>query len=262
MIADITIGQFFPGNSWVHRMDPRSKILLTLLSIFILFFVKSFWGFFLFFALCATVIVVSHIPFRFIIKGLRPIALLILFTAVLNLFLTPGTPAFTWKFISISWEGIRMALFMMVRVTLLLFLSSMLMYTTSPIQLTDGIERLLAPFRKVGVPAHEIALMMTIALRFIPVLLEETDKIIKAQKARGADFESGNLVRRAKAFIPILVPLFVSAFKRAEDLATAMEARCYTGGDNRTRMHTLKYSKIDAIATVICVILFIGALVV
>lgn len=251
MIRDITLGQYYPGNSWVHKLDPRIKILATLLYIAALFVVHDFYGFIIAFAALEAVIIISRIPRRFIWRGLRPVLLIIAFTLIVNMFMIQGEILVQFGIFHITREGLRTAIFMGIRLTLLIIGSSMLTLTTRPIGLTDGIEALLSPFRKIGLPAHELAMMMTIALRFIPTLLEETDKIIKAQQARGADFESGNILRRAKALIPILVPLFISAFRIAQDLAMAMEARCYGGNVKRTRMNEMKMSRRDLAAAVL-----------
>ena len=245
MIRDITLGQYFPGESWVHKLDPRVKIIATLLFIIELFLVNDFIGFAIAAVVLGVLIAVSKVPFSFIVRGLKPIIIILLFTFTLNIFMINGEVIWSWWILKITKEGIRTAVFMAIRLILLIIGSSMLTLCTRPLSLTDGIERLLSPFKKIGLPAHEIAMMMTIALRFIPTLLEETDKIMKAQQARGADFESGNLLQRAKALIPILIPLFVSAFRIAQDLAMAMEARCYRGGDGRTRLHPMKYEKRD-----------------
>ena len=245
MIRDITLGQFYPGDSVIHRLDARVKIIATLLFIVELFIVDNFIGFVLAAAALGAVILLSKVPFSYIVRGLKPIIMILCFTFALNMFMIDGTVLVRLGFLKITEEGLRMAVFMAVRLILLLLGSSMLTLCTRPLSLTDGIERLLAPLKKIGVPAHEIAMMMTIALRFIPTLLEETDKIMKAQQARGADFESGNLIQRAKSLVPILVPLFVSAFRIAQDLAMAMEARCYRGGDQRTRLHEMKLKKRD-----------------
>ncbi|GAA0123762.1 MAG: energy-coupling factor transporter transmembrane protein EcfT [Clostridium argentinense] len=247
MIKDITIGQYVPGDSFIHKLDPRVKILISLFFIIDLFLVNNFMGYLVVFLFLMLVIFVSKVPFRYIYKGLKPIFILMLITAIFNLFFTRGEiPLFEWGFIKIYKEGIILAVFMILRLTFLIAGTSLLTLTTSPIELTDGIEKLLNPFRKIGVPAHELAMMMTIALRFIPTLMDETDKIMKAQMARGADFESGNLLSRAKNLIPLLVPLFISSFRRAEELAMAMEARCYRGGEGRTRMKVLKLTNKDA----------------
>ncbi len=246
MLRDITLGQFFPGNSPLHRMDPRVKILWTLFYIVLLFFVDNFAGFLIFALFTLITIRVSGIRPRIVFSGLRPLLYLLIFTALLNVFVTGGeTVLFRFWIFSATKEGVYAAGIMALRLIFLVIGSSLLTFTTSPIVLTDGIEHLLMPFAKLGVPAHEIAMMMTIAIRFIPTILEETDKIIKAQTARGADFESGNIFRRAKAMIPLLIPLFVSAFRRADELAMAMECRGYHGGQGRTRMHTLSISKLD-----------------
>lgn len=258
MLRDITIGQYYPSGSPVHKLDPRTKILITFIYIIGLFFIQSFIGY-AFVALSFYAAVrVSKVPLKFMLKGLKSIMFILLFTVVLNVFFTAsGNVIFSLGFIKITDEGLITAAKMGIRLMLLIIGSSLLTLTTSPIELTDGIERLLSPFRKIGVPAHEIAMMMSIALRFIPILLEETDKIMKAQMARGADFETGNIIQRAKAMIPIMVPLFISAFRRADELAMAMEARCYRGGVGRTRLHSLKYKKQDMIAFVIAA-LFMG----
>lgn len=250
MIRDITLGQFYPGNSWVHKLDPRVKIIATLLFLIELFIVNDFLGFAIAAVVLGMIIAVSKVPLSFIVRGLKPILILLLFTFALNIFMINGEVLWSWGFLHITREGIRTAIFMAVRLILLIIGSSMLTLCTRPLSLTDGIERLLSPFKKIGLPAHEIAMMMTIALRFIPTLLDETDKIMKAQQARGADFESGSVIRRAKSLIPILVPLFVSAFRIAQDLAMAMEARCYRGGEHRTRMHEMKLKGRDYAAIV------------
>ncbi|MBQ4145290.1 MAG: energy-coupling factor transporter transmembrane protein EcfT [Clostridia bacterium] len=248
MLKDITLGQYFPGDTAVHRLDPRTKILLVLVYIVLTFSIGNFAGYILFGLFTAGVILISKVPVKFVLKGIKPIMIFIIITGLFNLFLTPGEPIFSWWIFTVTKEGVRFAVFMVLRLFFLILGTTMLTLTTSPIALTDGIERLLSPFKRIGVPAHELAMMMSIALRFIPILMEETDKIIKAQSARGADFESGNIVRRAKSMIPILIPLFISAFRRADELATAMECRCYRGGDNRTRLKELKYSRVDGAA--------------
>ncbi len=248
MIRDITLGQYFPGESWIHKLDARVKIIATLLYIIELFIVDNFLGFLIAAVVLGILIAVSKVPLSFIVRGLKPILILLMFTFALNIFMVNGEVIWSWGFLHITKEGVRTAVFMAVRLILLIIGSSMLTLCTRPLSLTDGIERLLSPFKKVGLPAHEIAMMMTIALRFIPTLLDETDKIMKAQQARGADFESGSLIQRAKSLIPILVPLFVSAFRIAQELAMAMEARCYRGGDNRTRMNEMKMQGRDFVA--------------
>ncbi|MDR1246746.1 MAG: energy-coupling factor transporter transmembrane protein EcfT [Clostridiales Family XIII bacterium] len=251
MIRDITIGQYYPGETWVHRLDPRLKITVTLIFIVALFFVRDFLGYVIAIAALGGVIAISRVPLGFILRGLKAIFIIIVFTFALNMFLTAGTPLIKIGFFTVTREGLYGAVFMALRLVLLIIGSSLLTLTTKPIKLTDGIESLLGPLRVIGVPAHELAMMMTIALRFIPTLLEETDKIMKAQMARGADFESGSILRRAKNLIPILVPLFISAFRIAQDLAMAMEARCYRGGEGRTKLHVLKFESRDAAATLL-----------
>ena len=251
MIRDITLGQYYPGKSVIHKLDPRIKIMATLLYIVALFVVNDFPGFIVAVVLLEAVIIISKVPRRYIWRGLKPVLIIIAFTLIVNIFMINGEVLWQFGVLHITREGLRMAAFVGIRLVLLIIGSSMLTLTTRPIGLTDGIEALLSPFKKVGLPAHELAMMMTIALRFIPTLLEETDKIIKAQQARGADFESGNILRRAKSLIPILVPLFISAFRIAQDLAMAMEARCYGGDVKRTRMNAMKFARRDLIATII-----------
>ncbi|MBE6022493.1 MAG: energy-coupling factor transporter transmembrane protein EcfT [Cellulosilyticum sp.] len=263
MIRDITIGQYYPSGSPIHKLDPRTKILVTFAYIIGLFLINQFIGYVFVAACFYGVVKVSKVPLKFMLKGLKSIMFILLFTVVLNVFFTTtGNEIWSWGFLKVTDDGLIIAAKMGIRLALLIVGSSLLTLTTSPIELTDGIESLLSPFRKIGVPAHEIAMMMSIALRFIPILLEETDKIMKAQMARGADFESGNIIQRAKAMIPIMVPLFISAFRRAEELAMAMEARCYRGGVGRTRLNSLIYKKGDYIAfgigilfLVICILL-------
>lgn len=251
MIRDITLGQYYPGSSYIHRLDPRVKIMATLFYIVALFVVDDFIGFSIAFIGLAVTIAISKVPLKFILRGLKPVFLIIAFTFLINMFMVRGEVLVSFWFLSITREGLRTAVFMAVRLVLLIIGSSLLTLTTKPISLTDGIEALLSPFKRFGLPAHELAMMMTIALRFIPTLLEETDKIMKAQQARGADFESGNLLRRAKALVPILVPLFISAFRIAQDLAMAMEARCYGGNIQRTRMNGMKLEKRDLAASLV-----------
>ncbi len=255
MLKDITLGQFSPGNSVLHKLDPRTKILMTLAFIILTFSVSNFYGYALLAIFIISCVKISKVPFKFVFKGLKPILIFIIITALFNLFLTDGEPLFSFWIFTVTKEGAIFAAFMVLRLIFLIIGTSLLTLTTSPIRLTDGLELLLNPFKKIGLPAHELAMMMSIALRFIPTLMEETDKIIKAQSARGADFESGNLFRRAKAMIPILIPLFISSFRRADELATAMECRCYRGGENRTRLHELKYSKADTIGWVVFLVL-------
>ena len=251
MIRDITLGQYYPGSSYIHRLDPRVKIMATLFYIVAQFVVDDFNGFGIAFIGLAVTIAISKVPLKFILRGLKPVFLIIAFTFLINMFMVRGEVLVSFWFLSITREGLRTAVFMAVRLVLLIIGSSLLTLTTKPISLTDGIEALLSPFKRFGLPAHELAMMMTIALRFIPTLLEETDKIMKAQQARGADFESGNLLRRAKALVPILVPLFISAFRIAQDLAMAMEARCYGGNIQRTRMNGMKLEKRDLAASLV-----------
>ena len=259
MIRDITFGQYYAASSPIHLLDPRIKILWTFLLIVLIFVADTPYAFLLLAAFIGGVIAVSGVPFRFILRGMKPILFLIIFTAVINLVMIRGeTPLFTVWRISVYREGVRAALIMLARMTLLVCGTCMLTYTTSPILLTDGIEALLKPLRVLHFPSHEIAMMMTIALRFIPTLLDETDKIIKAQTARGADFTSGNLIQRAKALLPILIPLFVSSFRRADELASAMESRCYRGGDQRTRMKQMTLSASDGRALIIGMLLIAG----
>ena len=253
MIRDITLGQYYAAESWIHKLDPRLKIIAVLLYIVSLFVVRDFIGFIIAAFVLEIVIIISRIPLSYILRGMKPVMLIICFTLIVNLFTIPGDViAHIWKF-TITIQGVRTAAFMGIRLTLLIIGSSLLTFTTRPINLTDGIEALLSPFKKLGLPAHELAMMMSIALRFIPTLLEETDKIMKAQQARGADFETGNILRRAKALIPILVPLFISAFRIAQDLAMAMEASCYGSGIKRTRMNEIRFSRRDIVATILLI---------
>lgn len=245
MLKDITIGQYFPGDSIIHKLDPRIKIIIVGLFIASLFFIDSFFPYIFILFFIGTVIKVANLPVKFILKGLKPLMFIIFITLAINVFMTKGEVLFEIGPLAVTKEGLSTAVFMALRLIFLITGTSLLTLTTSPIALTDGIEKLLSPFKKVGLPAHELAMMMTIALRFIPTLLEETDKIMKAQMARGADFESGNILSRAKNLVPLLVPLFINAFRRADELATAMEARCYRGGDHRTRLNELKLKKSD-----------------
>ena len=263
MISDITLGQFFPGNSIIHRLDPRTKIILTVLFIVAVFMASNPTAFLILFLTTALLILVSRISFSVILKGVKPIIFILVFTIILNVLLTGGNGEPLWSFwvIKIYTEGIIKAVFMALRVLILIIgTSTLLTYTTSPISLTDGIESLLSPLKVIKVPVHTFAMMMTIALRFIPTLVEETEKIMNAQKSRGADFTSGGLIKRAKALIPILIPLFVSSFKRAEELATAMECRCYRGDKNRTKLVKLSYGGRDALFFILSV-LFLGAVI-
>lgn len=259
MLSDITLGQYFPGESFIHKLDPRSKILMIVAYIAAIFIIDNFTGYLMLGVFLTVCIANTKIPVKFMIKGLKPVMFFIFLTGFFNLFLTTtGKEYWSWKFLTITDEGVRNALFMILRLFFLIMGTSLLTLTTSPIMLTDGIERLLSPFGKIGVPHHEIAMMMSIALRFIPTLIEETDKIIKAQTARGADFESGNLLSRVKAMIPILIPLFVGAFRRADELATAMECRCYKGGKGRTRLNVLKLGFIDFVGWIVVFVLLAG----
>lgn len=257
MIRDITLGQYYPEQSVIHRLDARTKILGTLLYIIEIFLVNSFAGFGLVILALGVLIGISRVPVRFIFKGLKAVVFIILLTFVLNLFMFDGTVLWHWKFLTITYEGLYRSCFMALRLILLIIGTSMLTLTTKPMELTDGLEKLLKPFNRFGLPSHEIALMMSIALRFIPTLLEETDKIMKAQQARGADFESGNLIQRVKNMIPILIPLFVGSFRIAQDLALAMESRCYHGGVGRTRMKEIVFSRRDGVAGVLLAV-FLG----
>ena len=261
MLKDITIGQYFPGTTPIHKMDPRTKILAVVLFIVALFTCKGpvAYGLTLVYLICA--VRISKIKLKTILKGIKPVVIIIVFTAILNMFYTQGNVLVqVWRF-KITDNGIKNAILMVARIIMLITGTFLLTYTTSPITLTDGLERLLGPLKKIHVPVHEISMMMSIALRFIPILIEETDKIMKAQMARGADFESGNLVQRAKSMIPILVPLFVSAFRRATDLAMAMEARCYRGGSGRTKMKPLHYERRDWI-TYLILLAYLGIVIV
>lgn len=248
MLKDITIGQYYPTDSIVHKLDSRVKLIATFVFMVSLFVINKFWPYGIVLVSLLAVIKLSNIPVKYIIKGVKPLRWIILFTFVINIFFLPGDVIWSFGFMTITRQGIEQAIFMAIRLIFLVVGTSILTLTTSPIELTDGIERLLNPFRKVGLPVHELAMMMTIALRFIPTLLDETDKIMKAQMSRGADFESKNLINRAKNLVPLLVPLFVSAFRRADELAMAMEARCYRGGYNRTKMKESIMTKRDYIA--------------
>lgn len=248
MLRDITIGQYYPTGSALHRMDPRVKLFGTLIFLISVFAYRGIAGFALVTLFLAALIGISKVPFRYMIKGLRAIMILMLITAMFNLFLTPGEVLVQFWKLKITEEGVAAAIRMAIRLTYLILGTSLMTLTTTPNQLTDGLEKALKPLNRLHVPVHEVAMMMSIALRFIPILLEETDKIMKAQIARGADFESGNILRRAKALVPLLVPLFISAFRRANDLAMAMEARCYRGGEGRTKMKPLIYQRRDVCA--------------
>ena len=249
MLKDITLGQFFPGNSIIHRLDPRTKLIALVAYIVALFIAKSWVSYGLLLVFLAVVIMVSTIPLKSIVRGMKPLVLILVFTGILNLFFTEGETVILdiWV-ITITLEGLTRAIFMMARILMLITGTFLLTFTTSPIALTDGLEALMNPLKRLKVPVHELSMMMCIALRFIPTLIEETDKIMCAQKARGADFETGSLLQRAKALIPILVPLFISSFRRADELAVAMECRCYHGGEGRTRMKQLQYAGRDYVA--------------
>ena len=246
-LKDITLGQYFPGNTLLHRLDPRTKLLGTVAYIVALFLAKGIVGYAVLLAVLAALIAVSRVGLKTILRGMKPILVIIIITAVLNLFYTPGAgePLAAFWIFKIYPEGIWAAVYMILRIAMLIACTFLLTYTTSPILLTDGLEKLLGPLKAIRVPVHELAMMMSIALRFIPTLIEETDKIMSAQKARGADFDSGNLIQRARALVPLLVPLFISAFRRADELAVAMECRCYHGGEGRTRLRQLKYAGKD-----------------
>ncbi len=260
MLADITIGQFFPGESVIHRLDPRVKLILTFAYILLIFLPDNWAGLAAAVAFLCVSIGLSHIPIKPVLKGLKPVLPLLIFTSLINMFYVDGTPIFSFWIITVTWEGVFTALFISARILCLIAAGSLLTYTTSPTTLTDALERVLSPLKLLHISVHEIAMMMTIALRFIPTLIEETDKIMSAQKARGADLESGNLLQRVRALIPILVPLFISSFRRAYELATAMECRCYHGGDGRTRMKQLHLCGHDYVA-LLCMILFVALLI-
>lgn len=261
MLKDITIGQYYPSNSVIHKLDSRIKLIATFVFMASLFIINKFWPYVIVLVSLAAVIKVSTIPGKYILKGLKPLRWIILFTFVINVFFLPGDVIWSFGFLRITSQGISQAIFMAIRLVFLVVGTSLLTLTTSPIDLTDGIERLLNPFKKIGLPVHELAMMMTIALRFIPTLLDETDKIMKAQMSRGADFESKNIISRAKNLVPLLVPLFVSAFRRADELAMAMEARCYRGGYNRTKMKISIITRTDYIASVLLII-YLGVIIV
>ncbi|MCI2057077.1 MAG: energy-coupling factor transporter transmembrane protein EcfT [Oscillibacter sp.] len=261
MLKDITLGQYFPGDTPAHRLDPRTKILLVIFYIVALFCAKSVVTYGIMILTLLVCVQISKVKAGALFRGLKPVVFIIIFTAVLNLFFTPGNYLFQWGPLHISDAGVRMAVSMVLRIMLLITGTFLMTYTTSPIRLTDGLESLLNPLKRLHVPVHELAMMMSIALRFIPTLIEETDKIMSAQKARGADFESGNLFRKAKALIPILVPLFISAFRRADELAVAMECRCYHGGEGRTKLHVLKFATRDWVALVCGTAIMVGVIV-
>ena len=248
-LKDITLGQYFPGDTPIHRLDPRTKLLLTVVYIVALFLAKQVISYAILLVVLGVVIALSKVGMKAILRGMKPILIIVLITGVLNLFYTPGTgaPLVSFWVLNIYAEGIWAAVFMVLRIAMLITCTFLLTYTTSPILLTDGLESLLGPLKKIKVPVHELSMMMSIALRFIPTLIEETDKIMSAQKARGADFDTGNLLEKARALVPLLVPLFISAFRRADELAVAMECRCYHGGEGRTRMRQLRYRRSDVL---------------
>ena len=256
MLKDITLGQFFPGTSFIHRLDPRTKLIMLIVYIVALFTAYGWIGYAVVFVFLLSCILISKIPFKSLFRGLKPLVFILVFTAVLNLFLTDGDTVWVkfWVF-KITKEGVVRAVMMLLRILMLVAGTFLLTYTTSPIALTDGLESLLSPLKKIRLPVHELAMMMCIALRFIPTLIEETDKIMSAQKARGADFETGNLFQRVKALVPILIPLFISSFRRADELATAMECRCYHGGEGRTKMKLLHYTRLDFEAFIVGILL-------
>lgn len=248
MLSDITIGQYFPGSSILHRLDPRTKVVLLFFYLVLIFVCRSAISYAILSALTFALMVLSKVPLRMMLRSLKPLWWIILFTFVIHVFSTPGEElAKVWIF-SVTWEGIVQGFYVSLRLVLLILLSSLLTFTTSPLKLTDAMEALLAPFKRIGVPAHELAMMMTIALRFVPTLIQETDRIMKAQQSRGANFTDGSIAKRLRAFVPVLVPLFLSAFRRADDLAMAMEARCYRGGEGRTQMKALRITSIDYVA--------------
>ena len=251
MLKNVTLGQYFPGNTFIHRLDPRTKLIMTIVYIVALFLANNISAYAMVAVFLCVCVAVSKIRPKVLLSGMKPLFIVILITAILNLFYTSGEVLVSFWIFKITREGIRSAIFMMLRIVMLVTGTFMLTYTTAPMQLTDAIESLLGPLKKLRVPVHELAMMMSIALRFIPTLIEETDKIMSAQKARGADFETGGLIKKAKALLPLLIPLFISAFRRADELATAMESRCYNGGTGRTKMKQLKYGMIDAVAAAV-----------
>lgn len=261
MLRDITLGQYFPGDTLIHRLDPRTKILVVILYIIALFVSTSYVTYGIMAAILIAEVAIAGIKLSTLLKSVRPILFIIILTVVLNAFYTPGEPIFSVWIFTLTREGLRTALFMAARLILLVMSSFMLTYTTSPIMLTDGLESLLSPLKKLGAPVHELAMMMSIALRFIPTLIEETQKIMSAQKARGAEFDTGGIIDKAKALLPILVPLFISSFRRADELAVAMEARCYHGGEGRTKLHELRFKGIDYAAIAIMVLALVAVIV-
>ena len=261
MLKDITLGQYFPGDTLIHKLDPRTKLLCVILYIVARFNAKGPLTYGIMIAVLAVCILISHVEWKALTRGLKPVYFIVAFTAIMNMFFTNGTPvADVWLLRHITYEGIRSAIAMVLRIVMLIMGTFLLTYTTSPIRLTDGLEDLLGPLKKLGVPVHELAMMLSIARRFIPTLIEETDKIMSAQKARGADFESGNIFQRAKALVPILVPLYISAFRRADELATAMECRCYHGGEGRTALRVLRFRRADWLSLALFVVLTAGGI--
>lgn len=261
MLSDITIGQYFPGSSILHRLDPRTKVVLLFFYLVLIFVCRSAISYAILSALTFALMVLSKVPLRMMLRSLKPLWWIILFTFVIHVFSTPGEElAKVWIF-SVTWEGIVQGFYVSLRLVLLILLSSLMTFTTSPLKLTDAMEALLAPFKRIGVPAHELAMMMTIALRFVPTLIQETDRIMKAQQSRGANFTDGSIAKRLRAFVPVLVPLFLSAFRRADDLAMAMEARCYRGGEGRTQMKALKITSIDYVAWGFTIVLIVAVIV-
>ncbi len=258
-LKDITLGQYFPGTSLIHKLDPRTKILAVVLYIVALFLAKSFVTYLIMFGVLAVAVAVSKVPMRSLVRGMKPVVFILVFTAVINVFYTPGDHVLVKVWVlTVTMEGVWNAFFMVVRILMLISCTFLLTYTTSPILLTDGMEALMNPLKAIHVPVHELSMMMSIALRFIPTLIEETDKIMSAQRARGADFDGGNLIQRAKALIPLLVPLFISAFRRADELAVAMECRCYHGGEGRTRMRQLQYKTGDVVVLVAMLVIAVA----
>jgi energy-coupling factor transport system permease protein len=262
MIGNITLGQYIPGNSVLHRMDPRSKIIWTIFFMIAVFLIGSWYEYAMMGAFIILLMVVSGIPVKQSLKGIKPLLFILAITAILNIFFIKGTPVFTLGPIVVTYEGLMTALMLFLRLVMLVVVASLMTLTTTPMAMTDGIERMLKPFERIGVPAHEIAMMMSIALRFIPTLLEETERIMKAQASRGADFDTGNIFKRVRSFIPVLVPLFISAFKRADELAEAMESRCYRGSKGRTRLKKIEFTGLDlraAIAGVLFILVLFGS---
>lgn len=257
-LKDITLGQYFPGNTIIHRMDPRAKLIFAICYIVALFLADFLYSYAILLFILVACVAVSKIRPSAILNGLKPVVVIVVITGILNLFYTPGTPLWWFWIFTITKEGLWTAFFMIIRILMLITSTFLLTYTTSPIMLTDGLENLMGPLKKIKIPVHELSMMMSIALRFIPTLIEETDKIMSAQRARGADFDSGNLIQKAKALIPLLVPLFISAFRRADELAIAMECRCYHGGEGRTRLKVLKYRSSDIVTVFLGIALCVG----